>query len=78
VEAYYRDKDLGGVGLYYLNSFSDMLTSGVVLFELTVVNNWHITMEGYAVASSNGLSRLYFMIFYLVTMVFFLVLRSTI
>jgi two pore calcium channel protein 1 len=46
-----------------------MLTSGVVLFELTVVNNWHITMEGYAVASSNGLSRLYFMIFYLVTMV---------
>lgn len=46
-----------------------MLTSGVVLFELTVVNNWHITMEGYAFASGNGLSRLYFMIFYLVTMV---------
>ncbi|XP_059474256.1 two pore calcium channel protein 1-like [Neocloeon triangulifer] len=69
VEAYYRDKAEGGVGLYYLNSFSDLLSSGVVLFELTVVNNWHVTMEGYAVASKNAFSRLYFMTFYLVTMV---------
>jgi hypothetical protein len=69
VEAYYRDAAAGGVGLYYLNSFSDLLASGVVLFELTVVNNWHITMEGYAAASGSPWSRLYFMQFYLVTMV---------
>lgn len=40
----------------------------VTLFELTVVNNWYVIMEGYAVIFSEW-SRLYFMIFYIVTMV---------
>jgi len=40
----------------------------VTLFELTVVNNWFIIMEGYASAAS-GWSRIYFMTFYILTMV---------
>lgn len=40
----------------------------VTLFELTVVNNWYIIMEGYA-AEFTQWSRIYFMLFYLVTMV---------
>ncbi|KAL7637372.1 UNVERIFIED_CONTAM: hypothetical protein RMT77_012100 [Armadillidium vulgare] len=53
---------------YYLNNFDTLLISGVTLFELTVVNNWFIIMEGYASVSGEW-SRLYFMIFYLVMMV---------
>ncbi|KAM7391874.1 hypothetical protein PAMP_022525 [Pampus punctatissimus] len=55
-------------GYYYLNNFNNILSSFVTLFELTVVNNWYITMEG--VTSMTGhYSRLYFMTFYIVTMV---------
>eukprot|EP00063_Salmo_salar_P051364 XP_014026199.1 PREDICTED: two pore calcium channel protein 1-like isoform X4 [Salmo salar] len=31
-------------GYYYLNNFDNILSSFVTLFELTVVNNWYITM----------------------------------
>ena len=33
-------------GLYYLNNFDNLLRSYVTLFELMVVNNWHVTMQG--------------------------------
>lgn len=33
-------------GYYYLNNFDDIFMAGVTLFELTVVNNWFIIMEG--------------------------------
>ncbi|XP_065336361.1 two pore calcium channel protein 1-like isoform X1 [Cloeon dipterum] len=78
VESYYLGKEQGGVALYYFISFSDLLASGVVLFHLSVVNNWHVTMEGYAVASGNGLSRLFFMLFNLVTMVVFTIVVASI
>uniref|UniRef100_A0A1A7WNU8 Voltage-dependent calcium channel protein TPC1 n=2 Tax=Iconisemion striatum TaxID=60296 RepID=A0A1A7WNU8_9TELE len=55
-------------GYYYLNNFNNILSSFVTLFELTVVNNWYITMEGVTSMTSHW-SRLYFMIFYIVTMV---------
>ncbi|CAG08550.1 unnamed protein product, partial [Tetraodon nigroviridis] len=45
-----------------------VLFSAVTLFELTVVNNWYITMEGITSMTSHW-SRLYFMTFYIVTMV---------
>ena len=40
----------------------------VTLFELTVVNNWFIIMEGYAYMDTEY-SRIYFMTFYIITMV---------
>lgn len=55
-------------GYYYLNNFDNILSSFVTLFELTVVNNWYITMEGVTYKTSHW-SRLYFMTFYIVTMV---------
>lgn len=55
-------------GYYYLNNFSNFVASGVTLFELMVVNNWFIIMSGYAAVSSEW-SRIYFMIFYIITMV---------
>lgn len=56
------------LGFYYLNTFENLLTSGVTLFELTVVNNWFIIMNAYAYVA-NQWSRIYFMVFYLFTMV---------
>ncbi|XP_029534128.1 two pore channel protein 1 isoform X1 [Oncorhynchus nerka] len=55
-------------GYYYLNNFNNILSSFVTLFELTVVNNWYITMEGVTSMTTHW-SRLYFMTFYIVTMV---------
>ncbi|KAL1502414.1 hypothetical protein ABEB36_007557 [Hypothenemus hampei] len=54
---------------YYLNNFNNLLSSGVTLFELTVVNNWFIIMDAYAAVSKAPYSRMFFMIFYLFTMV---------
>lgn len=54
-------------GYYYLNGFQNVITSYVTLFELTVINNWYILMEGYA-ATVNEWSRIYFMLFYLTIM----------
>lgn len=31
---------------YFLNNFDNIFMAGVTLFELTVVNNWFIIMEG--------------------------------
>uniref|UniRef100_A0A6I8QGK0 Ion transport domain-containing protein n=1 Tax=Xenopus tropicalis TaxID=8364 RepID=A0A6I8QGK0_XENTR len=55
-------------GYYYLNNFNNILNSFVTLFELTVVNNWYIIMEGVTSQTSHW-ARLYFMVFYIVTMV---------
>ncbi|XP_035246271.1 two pore calcium channel protein 1-like [Anguilla anguilla] len=55
-------------GYYYLNNFNDILSAFVTLFELTVINNWYITMEGVTSQTSHW-SRLYFMTFYIITMV---------
>lgn len=51
------------LGFYYLNTFENLLTSGVTLFELTVVNNWFIIMNAYA-SVANQWSRIYFMVIY--------------
>lgn len=55
-------------GYYYLNNFTNIISSYVTLFELMVVNNWYIIMDGYAFVSSEW-SRIYFMTFYIVTLV---------
>ncbi|RUS82903.1 hypothetical protein EGW08_009326 [Elysia chlorotica] len=68
VESYYRVSDTGDTGYYYLNNFENIFVSGVTLFELTVVNNWYIIMEGYAHVFSEWV-RVYFMLFYIVMMV---------
>ena len=69
VEQYYREYNNSVyAGYYYLNNFSNILVSGVTLFELTVVNNWFIIMEGYASVVGEW-TRLFFMLFYLVMLV---------
>ncbi|XP_066153922.1 two pore channel protein 1-like isoform X1 [Euwallacea fornicatus] len=73
VEPFYKffsnSTNSSGINYYYLNNFSNLLGSGVTLFELTVVNNWFIIMDAYAIVSNSPYSRMFFMVFYLFTMV---------
>jgi len=76
VEPYYNtDDNSSGIGYYYLNNFESLPAAGVTLFELTVVNNWFIIMEGFS-AVAGYWSRLYFMSFYLITMVIMTIVVS--
>ncbi|XP_075219021.1 two pore calcium channel protein 1-like isoform X4 [Lycorma delicatula] len=70
VEEFYRYtmNESSALGYYYLNTFENLATSSVTLFELTVVNNWFILMDGYA-AVVHPSSRIYFILFYLFTMI---------
>ncbi|KAK4010715.1 two pore calcium channel protein 1 [Daphnia magna] len=69
VEANFRfENGSSSNGYYYLNNFENVISSYVTLFELTVINNWYIIMEGYAVTTSQW-SRIYFMCFYLTIMI---------
>ncbi|KAM0727680.1 Two pore calcium channel protein 1 [Formica fusca] len=64
------------LGYYYLNTFDNLLASGMTLFELTVVNNWFIQMNAYAF-TAGMYTRIYFMIFYLVTMIVLTIVVSS-
>ncbi|KAK7873151.1 hypothetical protein R5R35_006372 [Gryllus longicercus] len=70
VEDFYKYSANGStaLGYYYLNTFENLMTSGITLFELTIVNNWFILMNGYASVVSQW-SRAYFMLFYISTMI---------
>ena len=70
VEQYYKFVNGSEDNQYYwLNNFQSLPSAGVVLFELTVVNNWYVIMDGYAAKTNNEWSRAYFMIFYIFTMI---------
>ncbi|RWS03249.1 two pore calcium channel protein 1-like protein [Dinothrombium tinctorium] len=55
-------------GYYFINNFDNVARSYVTLFELMVVNNWYVLMDGYAYKTSEW-SRLYFMFFYIITLI---------
>uniref|UniRef100_A0A6G5ABW2 Putative two pore calcium channel protein 3 n=1 Tax=Rhipicephalus microplus TaxID=6941 RepID=A0A6G5ABW2_RHIMP len=49
---------------YCKNNFNNIFSSFVVLFELMVVNQWHILTEGFVHVTSKA-ARLYFLLFHL-------------
>ncbi|ETI53565.1 hypothetical protein F443_03480 [Phytophthora nicotianae P1569] len=57
-----------GQANFYSNNFNDFASSLTTLFELLIVNNWFVTMEG-AVAVTTKWSRIYFISFYVVGVV---------
>ncbi|XP_014225608.1 two pore calcium channel protein 1-like isoform X2 [Trichogramma pretiosum] len=72
----YSINETTSLGYYYLNTFDNLLASGMTLFELTVVNNWFILMNAYAITVGTY-TRAYFMIFYLVTMIVLTIVVSS-
>ncbi|XP_019647595.1 PREDICTED: two pore calcium channel protein 1-like [Branchiostoma belcheri] len=53
---------------YCNNNFNDILHSFVVLFELMVVNQWHVLAEGF-VAVTHQAARIYFIIYHLLVVI---------
>ncbi|KZC12738.1 PREDICTED: two pore calcium channel protein 1-like [Dufourea novaeangliae] len=72
----YSANESTALGYYYLNTFDNLIASGMTLFELTVVNNWFILMNAYAF-TVGMYTRLYFMVFYLVTMIVLTIVVSS-
>lgn len=72
----YSANESTALGYYYLNTFDNLIDSGMTLFELTVVNNWFIQMNAYAF-TAGMYTRLYFMVFYLVTMIVLTIVVSS-
>lgn len=72
----YSVNETTSLGYYYLNTFDNLVASGMTLFELTVVNNWFIFMNAYAHIVGNY-ARAFFMIFYLITMIVLTIVVSS-
>ncbi len=53
---------------YYANNFNSLGESLVVLFELTMENNWHILVEGYAAVTSKWI-WIFFILVHIITIV---------
>nr|XP_027195298.1 two pore calcium channel protein 1-like [Dermatophagoides pteronyssinus] len=68
LEPYYRSNGTT-TSYYYLNNFQDLITSYITLFELMVVNNWQITMNAYVIVTGNRWSYIFFIAFYIITLV---------
>jgi hypothetical protein len=62
------DYDL--LGFYEVSNFDNILNALLTEFHLMVVNNWHVTMKG-AIAVTRRWSALYFIVFWLLTVIIF-------
>ena len=51
---------------YYANNFNDIVSSFILLFELMVVNQWHVLTQGFVDVTSEA-SRFYFLSFHMLT-----------
>ncbi|XP_045406591.1 two pore calcium channel protein 1-like [Lemur catta] len=53
---------------YCKNNFNDLASSFVVLMELTVVNQWHVLADGFALVTHQA-AKLYFILFHIVVVI---------
>mgnify|MGYP003978619159 CR=1 FL=1 len=58
-----------GLNRYYMNTFDNIYSTFMTLFELMVVNNWNIIMEGYVACTNSEWTRLYFIVWFIVSVV---------
>merc|ERR1712241_254791 len=57
---------------YCKNNFNDIGSAFIVLFELLVVNQWHVIAEGYVLAIGSKAVRVYFILYHLITVILIL------
>eukprot|EP00127_Corallochytrium_limacisporum_P002774 Clim_evm18s139 gene=Clim_evmTU18s139 len=55
------DPENGASGLFYLSNFDNIMQGYLTLWELMVVNNWYIIMDGYASVMGEA-SRMFFLV----------------
>ena len=70
VAAYYSSARpcAGPASLYWMNNFNNIVNAYITLFELLIVNNWFVVMDGH-VAVTNRADRAFFIFFYLIAVV---------
>ncbi|CAM1308868.1 TPCN3 (predicted) [Pycnogonum litorale] len=56
---------------YCKNNFNNLISSMVLLFELTVVNQWHVLTSGFVLVTSKA-ARIYFFLFHLICVIIIL------
>jgi len=54
---------------YYANNYNDYASGMVTCWELLIVNNWFIIMDGFVLASGTQWARLYFVAYYTISVV---------
>jgi len=54
---------------YWENNFNDLPHAFVTLFEIMIVNNWNLTVEGFTAASHSNWPRVYFCCFFFSTVI---------
>ena len=54
---------------YWSNNFDDFASSLVVLWNLMVVNNWHVFLEAYTKFADSAWAQLYFLVWWLISVV---------
>nr|XP_021523805.1 two pore calcium channel protein 1-like [Aotus nancymaae] len=55
-------------GRYCKNNFNDLASAFTVLMELTVVNQWHVLANGFALVTHQA-AKLYFILFHIVVVI---------
>lgn len=71
VSYYYGKGSVAGPsgGFYYLNSFNGIHRAFMTLFELMVVNNWMVIVDGFVVATGSSFTRYFFLSFNIVCVI---------
>eukprot|EP00457_Paulinella_chromatophora_P003103 gb/GEZN01003108.1/.p1 GENE.gb/GEZN01003108.1/~~gb/GEZN01003108.1/.p1 ORF type:complete len:672 (+),score=65.15 gb/GEZN01003108.1/:175-2190(+) len=64
-----------GASNYYANSMNDLAAAFVTLFEIMVINNWFVIVNGYAAVTTVAASRTFFISFYVISVL--IVLNTT-
>jgi len=62
---FYREK-------YCANNFNDIGSAIVVLFELLIVNQWHVIAQGYVLATGTRATRLFFISYHMISVIIIL------
>ena len=57
---------------YCANNFNDFGSAIIVLWELVVVNQWHVLANGYVLATGTKATRLYFIAFHMISVLLIL------
>merc|ERR1712071_317678 len=52
---------------YCTNNFNDFGSAIILLFELLVVNQWHILAEGFVIATGTKATRIFFIAFHMIS-----------
>jgi len=55
--------------VYYANNFHDFAAALIVLWDVMVVNNWYIFLDGYMWAANTAWTQLYFVAWWLVSVI---------